>query len=198
MNMRRYIAMLLFGIATTPLLAQWPSSVSTHWDDSFVAWEVFAPVDSMEDEDGKFVVEETQVGELKLRWLNIRDDWSEWDFDILGVEGTIRAKWKDDPTQWELRDYNGTVVTMRTAWGKDMNEWRVTDNNIALSLKSRWTNQADEWIVEDPTYGKFYMYTLQAGNPRDWAIEDTLLAEVTPAMRYALMFLVVYHSSPRQ
>jgi hypothetical protein len=188
---------LICAFSAQAALTQSPSLIRSRWSDSFVEWELLAPTDSTENEDGEWVVEESPVGEFKLRWLNVREDWSEWDFDVSGLAGTIRARWKDDLTQWELRSYDGSVVTMRTVWGKELTEWRVTDNDISLNLKSRWTNQFDEWQVDDDTYGSFYIYTLRSRDPRDWAIEDKLREEVSPAIRLALTFLVVFHNSPR-
>lgn len=181
--------------------AQVLSGISTRWSDSFVEWEVYAmasdSTEAADDEDSEAADEEL-YGELKLRWLNVRDDWSEWDY-TLGEEerGTIKMKWKDDPTHWELRTYSGAVVTMRTAWTNDMTEWRVTDNTISLTFRSRWTNQFDEWLVQDNTRGTFYLYTLRQGDPRDWAIEDGLDSSVSQPMKMALIFLTIFQSSPR-
>ena len=147
-------------------------------------------------EEGEEPPQET-IGELKLRWLNVRDDWSEWDFEVFGQRGTIRQKWKDDLTNWELRTYDGDVITMRAAWANDLNEWRITNNDFSLTLKSRWTNQLDEWLVQDPSRGRFYMYTMRQRDPRDWAIEDNLDETVSLPMRLAMMFIIVFHGSPR-
>jgi hypothetical protein len=192
-------ALLFFCLSANALRAQAPvfSSVSTRWNDSFVEWEIFVtPPDAPPAEAGEDVEEEF-FGELKLRWLNMRDDFSEWDYEIGGVRGTIRQKWKDDPTQWELRSYDGSVVSMRIAWPGDFTEWRVTDNTTTLTLKSRWTNQLDEWLVQDASLGKFYLYTLRARDPRDWAIEDDLDESVSESMRFALIFLTLANSAPR-
>ncbi|HNE29092.1 MAG: hypothetical protein U0U46_11220 [Saprospiraceae bacterium] len=176
------------------------SGVSSRWSDSFVEWEIYAvSADTSaaeEDEESDYPDEET-VGELKLRWLNLRDDWTDWDFQYGELRGTIRQKWKDDLNQWELRTYNGDVITMRTAWANDFKEWRVTDNSMSLNLRSRWTNQLDEWLVDDPNRGRFYLYTLRERDPRDWAIEDNLDESVTPAMKMALIFLTVFNGSPK-
>jgi hypothetical protein len=189
------------------LAALWPdtgssqafSSIRTRWSDSFVEWELLGYEDDLPPEDGadSEEMDEVIIGDLQLRWLNVRDDWSEWDFRLGEERGTIRMKWKDNPTEWELRTYNGDVVTMRAAWAGDLSEWRVTDNSLSLQLRSRWTNQFDEWLVDDPTYGRFYLYTFRRQDPRDWAIEDRLAEKVTPAMKLALIFLTVFHGTPR-
>lgn len=158
------------------------------------------PADSIQAEKAPapMPLQEQRYGELKLRWLNVRDDWSEWDFELGGERGTIRAKWKDDPTQWELRTYSGAIVSMRTMWPNDNTQWRVTDNSISLVLKSRWTNQLDEWLVDDREYGKLYLYTLRQQDPRDWAIEDEMQPTVSTPMKLAMVFLSIFQSTPKR
>ena len=185
--------------------AQTITSVSTRWSDSFVEWEVFAVMpqqaageeEDAGEEEADSGPEEERYGEFKLRWLNVRDDFSEWDYELGGERGTIRQKWKDDPSQWELRSYDGNVITMRTMWSNDLTEWRVTDNSITLNLRSKWKNQFDAWLVDDAVRGRFYLYTYTERDPRDWAIEDDLDAEVSPAMKMALIFLTVFCGSPK-
>ena len=199
--MKNWIGLVFCLFCTgAPAFAQNLSGISARWSDSFVEWELFAPApDSLQtvNDDGEQeeLVEEA-VGELKLRWLNLRDDWTEWDFSLGDERGTIRMKWKDDPSQWELRTYSGSVVSMRASWRNDLTEWRVTDNSIALTLKTRWSGQLDEWLVQDNTRGTFYMYTLYEGDPRDWAIEESLDETVSGPMKMALVFLGVFHASP--
>ena len=198
-KMRPGLLFLLLAFAFR-LSAQSLHTVSTKWGDSFAEWEIYAvalPDSTDEDSTEMAMPEETLFGTLKLRWLNVRDDWSEWDFDLDGERGTIRMKWKDDPTQWELRTYSGAVVTMRTAWPNDKTQWRITDNQVTLLLKSRWTNQLDEWLVDDASHGKFYLYTLQRQDPRDWAVEDDLGSEVSMPMRLALIFVTLFQSTPK-
>lgn len=185
---------LLWGFGAS---AQTLSGVSTRWSDSFVEWEVFAWPETTGDEENQEKPDEEKVGEFKQRWGALRDDWSEWDYELFGERGTIRVKWKDDPTHWELRSETGQVITMRTTWGKNLNDWRVTDNDFALSLQSRWTNQLDDWQVDDRNRGTFQMRTLRRGDPRDWDIDDRLSEEVSLPMKTALIFLVFFHSSPR-
>ena len=188
-------SLLLALLLSQNLSAQAISGVSSRWSDSFVEWEIFIQPEMISGEDEP--PEEELYGELKLRWLNVREDWSEWDFELGGRRGTIKQRWKDDPSQWELRTYDGEVVTMRTAWAGDFGEWRVTDNSVTLSLKSRWTNQFDEWLVQDTNRGRFYIYTMRRQDPRDWAIEDELDETVSDPMRLALIFLTIYNASPK-
>lgn len=204
--MRHGLIFLCLWLITFTAQAQTLSSVSTRWSDSFVEWEIYAvmPQDSTETDEGEEEEADSEApteelyGEFKLRWLAIRDDWTEWDFELGEQRGTIRQKWKDDPTQWELRTYSGDVVTMRTMWTNDLTEWRVTDNSTTLNLKSKWKNQFDEWLVDDPTRGIFYMYTYSERDPRDWAIEDSLSSDVSEPMKLALIFLTVFCASPKQ
>ena len=195
-----WLPLLAFaGLGPLRAHTQTLSSISARWSDSFVEWALYIPAPDTvqtEDDDSEAAAEE-EYGELKLRWLNMRDDWSEWDFNLGEERGTIKMKWKDDPTQWELRTYSGAVVTMRASWSNDLSEWRVTDNAISISLRSRWTSQYDEWLVQDPTRGTFYLYTLVEGDPRDWKIEDNFDETLSQPMKMAMIFLTVFHSTPR-
>lgn len=195
--MKRLLLLLLLLPGCLPsAFTQTISTVSTHWNDSFVEWDIYAAPDAANTEEEEEPDEEL-YGELQLRWLNLKDDFSEWTYELGGQRGTIRQKWKNDPTQWELRTYDGNIITMKAPWSNDLSEWRVTDNSFSLTLKSRWTNQFDEWIVEDARRGRFYVYTLHSGDPRDWAVEDSLNEEVSEPMKMALVFLVIFHSSPK-
>ncbi len=203
----RFLLLIMSFWLVAAVQAQTLSSVSTRWSDSFVEWEIYAvmPQDTSEtadaeddDEEDSEAPQEEYHGELKLRWLNVRDDFSEWDYELGDERGTIRQKWKDDLTQWELRSYSGNVVTMRTMWSNDLTEWRVTDNSITLNLKSKWKNQFDEWLVDDSTRGQFYLYTYYDRDPRDWAIQDSLNEDVSESMKMALIFLTVFNASPKQ
>jgi hypothetical protein len=188
--------LLLLSCCLSHLLAaQNISTVSARWSDSFVEWDIFTPAAAAEQDEE---MQEEQYGELKLRWLNIREDFSEWTYELGGQRGTIRQKWKNDPTQWELRTYTGDIITMKAPWSNDRTEWRVTDNSLSLTLKSRWANQFDEWLVDDPRRGTFYLYTLHTGDPRDWAVEDKLNEEISEPMKMALVFLVIFQCSPKQ
>jgi hypothetical protein len=200
MMMKKLLALGVVYCSFLPLQAQQLSSISTRWNDSFVAWEIFTqiPRDTSEVADEEETPEEERNGEIKQRWLNVRDDWSEWDYQFRDEQGTIKVKWKDNPREWELRSYDGHIITMRTAWSNDFSEWRITDNGVSLILKSRWTSQFDEWLVDDPKRGRFYMYTLRQGDPRDWAIEDNLDASVSESMKLALVFITIFNTSPRQ
>ncbi len=191
--------LLLLALIPLHLSAQSLSSAHTRWLNSFVEWELYAwDPDSMDyDEEEGETPREVVFGDMKLRWLMIREDWTDWEFTMPDGRGTIRLKWKDDPTQWELRTYSGAVVTMRALWPDDLTEWRVTDNNISLTLRSRWKNQFDEWRVDDPARGTFYMRTFYEQDPRDWAIDDNLHSSVSVPLKIALAFLVLFHSSPR-
>ncbi|MDX1912685.1 MAG: hypothetical protein SFV22_14435 [Saprospiraceae bacterium] len=185
----------LFSFA---LRAQAPviTTVSSRWQNSFVEWDIFSSIRPEELEEGEEADEE-YYGEMKLRWLNVRDDFSEWDYELGGQRGTIRQKWKDDPQQWELRSYTGVVITMRTTWNNDFKEWRVSDNAISLNIRSKWTNQLDEWELRDSQHGSFYLYTLRTRDPRDWAIDDRLSPDISEEMKLAMIFLAIFHSTPK-
>jgi hypothetical protein len=175
----------VFLLLFLPLLAeaQYLTGIATRWNDSFVEWLFFT-----ENED--------EEGELKMRW-QLQNDWTQWEYRLNDQYGTIKLKWRDNLNEWELRGGN-KIVTARTLWTDDPREWRITNNNKSLTLKSKWSNQSDEWELRSSNYGNFIMYTNWERDPRDWVIIDELSEEISLEMKMMLIFIVVYHSSPKQ
>ena len=87
--MRHLFVLLLLSLPTIGF-TQTISTVSSRWSDSFVEWDIFSASTVADDEEAT----EEAYGELKLRWLNLRDDFSEWTYELGGQRGTIRQKWK--------------------------------------------------------------------------------------------------------
>lgn len=175
------LSIFLFAILPFWVSAQELTGIATYFDDSFRQWIFYT---DWEDEEGQ----------LELRW---EDNWGEWDYRLNDDFGTIELKWRDKPDEWELRG-NNKIVTARTLWRGDFREWRVTDNHVTLTLRSRFTNQMDEWELRSSNNGKFRMVTNWERDPRDWIIEDGLDEKVSFEMKMMLMFITVFHSSPRQ
>lgn len=178
---------VLFFVLPFFVKAQYLTAISSRYDDSFIEWRFYAENEAAEEEEG----------ELKIRWQIREDDWSEWDYRIGEVFGTIKMKWKDNPEEWELRG-NNLIVSARTLWPRDFREWRISDGTTSVTLKSKWTNQADEWLLRDTDSGNFSMYTNYERDPRDWVIVDELNDEVSFEMKLMMMFIVVFNSTPRQ
>ncbi len=168
-------------LATFNAPAQVLTGVSTKWSDSFREWIIYT------DEEG---VE----GELRQRWA-ANDDWTEWEYRLGDVNGTIRIKWRDNPNEWELRGGN-EIVTLRTRWPNDSREWRIEGKGRFI-LKSRFGNIRDEWMLENSRLGAFGMVTNWEGDPRDWSIHDDLDESVSLPTRMAMVFTVVFNSVPK-
>lgn len=196
-----YMFKLLFtSLLLTSATAMWSqplSSVATKWADSFVAWDLYGLEKDTSNADEP-VYEEVQIGTLQQRWIDVREDWTEWDFTLNGQDGTIKIKWKNDPSQWELRTFDGDIVTMKTIWSGDYTEWRITNNSLSFDLKSRYTNDYGEWSVANNKHGDFKVSVASFNDPRDWNITDEMDDEVVPALKLAMLFIVIYHASPKQ
>ncbi|MDX1476607.1 MAG: hypothetical protein R3301_02840 [Saprospiraceae bacterium] len=156
--------------------------VGTRWSDSFREWE-FRTVD------------EYRTGRLDLRW-RLRDDWTEWDYRMGDTTATMRLKWGDDPNLWEIRAL-GVTVTARTMWSNDFRQWRLDDGTHRIVWKTRYGNQVEDWEVRSDEHGYFAVYTYWEGDPRDWVVHDELSADVSYAMRLAMIFLTLVHSTPK-
>ena len=183
MAVKQCLPIFIWCLLSLSLEAQNLTSVVSRWDDSFIEWYFYT-----ENED--------EEGELKMRW-QLQNDWSEWEYRLNDYNGTIKLKWRDNPNEWELRG-NNKIVTARTLWNNDLREWRITDNSKTLTLKSKWGNQLDEWELRDSPKGNFYMYTTTERDPRNWEIADELNADISFQMKMMLMFIVAFHSSPKQ
>jgi hypothetical protein len=192
-------AILGFLFLAHVLPAQQLSGVSTQWSDSFVSWDLFTFETTVPETDTtKAEVEEVKIGELKQRWLDAREDWTEWDFNLDERQGTIKLKWKSDPSSWELRTFDGDIVTMKTIWNDDFTQWRISNGSFSLDLRSRYTSDYGEWNVADKKRGNYQIAVQYINDPRDWVIDDQLDEEVPVSMKMAMVFIVIYHSSPRQ
>ena len=191
-SMKKTAFSILFTLfLAVPGFTQHLTDARTRWADSFVEWILYSTPDTAQNEEPQ--PEET--GKLALRWPNSHD-FSEWDIEQDDLRGTIKQKWKNDPNRWELRA-DGEAITIKTRWDGDFTEWKITDDTRTLHLKTRF-NSPDEWLTTSSEFGRFYMYSLFRGDPRDWAIEDDLSPEISRAMRLAMVFVVLFQSSPKE
>lgn len=168
--------------AGAALSAQNIVGVGTRWSDSFREWIVHTG-----DED--------RTGTLELRW-RLSDDWTEWDFRLGDTTASIRMKWEDDPNLWQI-DCLGTTVTARTTWHNDFRSWRLSDGIHSVTWASRYSNILEEWETRGSRAGTFQMYTYWEGDPREWVIFDELDPDISYAMRIAMIFIALYHSTPK-
>ncbi|MEQ8704370.1 MAG: hypothetical protein RIC19_10645 [Phaeodactylibacter sp.] len=191
--MKVFHAVLLLLCTTAALPAQTPltkpltdtaalTGMATRWNDSFAEWDIFT-------------TETESRGELRLASV-AQDDWSRWQYRIGEGVGTIRQKWPDNPNEWEARGDNA-IATARTIFRNNFREWRVTDGTHTVTLRTRYQNLAEDWALQSERHGWFEMYTAYEGDLRDWIIVDELSEEVPLPMRVLLVFLVVYHSTPK-
>lgn len=154
----------------------------TYWDDSFNEWIIYTGREGYE-------------GKLERRW-NIGDQWGEWDFRLGDTTASIQLKWPDDPNIWEIHSL-GVTVTARTLWSGDFRHWRLHDGEHSLTLQSRYGNLLEDWSLRDNRAGEFRIYTYYEGDLRDWVVLNELNEDVSFAMRLALVFLTIYHSTPK-
>jgi len=168
----------------TPFItnAQWLTGLQSYYSDDFREWTIFTDDEEVE-------------GELNMRW-KFQNDWSEWDYTIGDLTGTIRATFANDPSQFEIRG-DGNTITARRLFANDFREWRITNNETTIVFKTKWGNTTDEWTVRDNKKGEFSMKTAWTNDPRDWEIEDYLDDDVNLQMKVAMVFIAMYHSVPK-
>ncbi|MCB0687841.1 MAG: hypothetical protein KDC53_15000 [Saprospiraceae bacterium] len=163
-------------------LAQELVGLSTRWDDSFAEWVIYTEGGDVE-------------GEITMKWP-LKGDWSEWNFRIGELSGTIQVKWKNDPNLWEVRSDN-QIITIRTIWKDDWRQWEVKNGDVSLDVKSRWANILEEWTADDDRYGSMKLYTSWEGDLRDWVVEDQLNEQITLPTKIALAFIPVFYATPK-
>ena len=64
-------------------------------------------------------------------------------------------------------------------------------------MKSRWSNNFNEWQLKNGKYGEFDIFAEWEGDPREWAVEEDLDEEISIHMKIAILFIVTFHSSPK-
>lgn len=174
---------VVFSFAVLELSAQTQIlGLGTRWSDSFREWEIQTNHDDVE-------------GYLKLRWA-FQDNWSEWDLRVGDTTATIRQKWENDPDLWEISAL-GVTVTARTTWRGDFKSWRLSDGKHQLTWKSRYANMLGEWELRDQQYGNYLVHTYYERDPRDWVVIDEMDPDISYAMRLAMIFLAIYHATPK-
>ncbi len=129
-----------------------------------------------------------------MTWQN-QNDWSQWEYSLGDFNGTIKMTFTNQPGQWDIRG-GGTVITAKAKWANDWREWRITDNSTTLTFKTKWGNSFDKWVLRDTDHGSFEVSTLWNGDPREWEIIDELDEDISLPMKMAMLFVVIYHSSP--
>lgn len=183
--MKNILFFISILIASSSLSAQqWLMGIETSWSDSFVEWEVYT-----EDEEAE--------GKLELRWKN-QLDWSAWEYDIDGERGQIQQASAYKPDEWELRDDNNHLITIRPKWRNDMTEWKITNNDQTFIFRSRWRNNRNEWELKNDTYGQFNIRAAWDDDPRRWNIYDELNEDIPLSFKMAMVFVATFYSSPKQ
>lgn len=182
MKLESFFTILFVLLGSYSLKAQSIIGLSTNWSDSFSEWTIYTD-------------DEEITGDLKLQWL-ADNDWTDWRFSIGDDVGRVKMKWNDDPNQWELRA-QGQVITIRTVWRNDPSRWRITDNRHSFTMTSKWRNLPYEWKLQESKWGEFEVYMTQEPDPRDWDIYDNLSDEISMPIKMAMIFITVYHSTPK-
>jgi hypothetical protein len=170
--------LILFAFSTVS--AQFMTEITTKRPNNFTEWEIYTEKE-----------EDFPTGELRWQY-NMQGDFSDWEYDVERNNGSIRLKWKNDPTQWEFRG-DGTLIHARIIYPNDFTEWRITDN-----VMSTYRNDLSEWRVEDEQYGKFLIRVKYQNDARTWEIFDELSKEIPFTMKMAMVFTAVYHSVPKR
>lgn len=181
--MKKLFSFLYFILFLFNLSAQEIIGVSARYDDSYREWDIY--------DDSEAI-----IGEFSQRW-QMNDNWKEWDLRFGDASGSVRQKWKSDPSRWELR-LDGETISIKMHYPNDPNQWIITNDRISLEYSTRMPYNSNEWRSNSKTYGNFEMIMLNENDPRDWEIFDELSEDITPAMRLATIFITLMVSCPKE
>jgi hypothetical protein len=182
--MIRILQVLLFIFVFTTVDAQQLGGIFTRFEDDLSEWIIM-------DEAGN------EAGSLKMRWA-IQGDITYWDYTFGEHSGEIRARWRDNFSEWEVHG-DGFIITMRQIWRDIATEWRLTDDeDHTFTFVTRWANTPEEWeLREKQQFGRFEVFTAWEGDPRDWVIIDELHPNVPVPMRMGMTFLPILLMIPK-
>lgn len=154
----------------------------TQFNNSFREWVIYTDDDDLR-------------GELRMRWT-FQDDWTTWDWRVGDVAATIEQKWAEDPNLWVIR-CEGVTVNAKTAWPGEFRRWKLNDGNHQINWESKYANQKDEWDIDASGDSPFQVHTYRQGDPREWVVVDKMPADVSTAMKVAMIFLTLHFSTPK-
>ena len=177
--------LLLFSLlsnASSDFSAQKIVGLQNVWQDSYREWVIYTDSSDVE-------------GSLSITW-ELANDWTEWDFEIDEFIGSAKLKYKNDPGFWEFRSVN-EIITAKTVWSNDFTEWRLSDGDHIIKLKSKYRDLPIIWYSEGENYGYIDIFMEFEDDPGIWIVEDELDANISPLYRMALIFISLFHSTPR-
>lgn len=155
--------------------------VETEWSDSFKEWKIHSEGDSLE-------------GKLEMLW-KINNDWTQWTFEFGELTGRINQKF-NNPEFWEIRA-GDEIITAKTVWSGDRSAWRFTDGKHIIRLKSKYYDLPWLWYSKGEEHGYIDIYREYEEDPRLWLVDDFLDEEISVSYKIALIFITLYHSTPK-
>lgn len=156
-------------------------ALETKWQDSYKEWGVYTEGDSIN-------------GNLELTW-ELDNDWTQWKFDIGDLMGSVKLRNRNQ-NFWEFRS-EGKTITARPIWTNDLSEWRLTDGSHIIKLKTKYRDQPYVWYSVGEEYGYIDVYMEYENEPGYWLVEDYLNEEISLLYRFAIIFISIFHSTPK-
>ena len=182
MMLRLSCILFTLGLWSLSAQAQVITQISTLWDDRVDQWVIYTDNEDLE-------------GLIELRWP-LREDLSEWKYELDELSGIIKQTWKGNPNSWEVIPYDGPRIIAKTIWQNDFSEWKITQGNKIYRFKSKYPSQRFEWELSKGKQDEFYIYMINEADPRDWSVED-YIEDGSLDLSIAMSFVAIYNSLPR-
>lgn len=177
--MKKYLASFLFLFFITVGFSQEViTGYSTYYDDSFRKWIVYS---------------DRGEGLLELVWP-LQNDWSEWAFRLGQHSGTLRSTWNNTFDQWTVT-VDGVEFRARTVFQGDYRRIEVRGEDIVMTLDFQEFDESWEGKAY-PDY-EIVIYTHNAGDRRDWDVEQYSNYEIPLGFQVAATFLPILFVTPK-
>ena len=114
------------------------------------------------------------------------DDFNQWSFAYMGLEGTIKTVNPNDFTQWTVE---GTDITMSNA-EEDFNDWVILGEGHTIGMT---TTNWNTWVITGALISG--ISTTDTDDFNEWEIQSGDWTQFSPYYRAATVFVSVLSSS---
>jgi hypothetical protein len=115
-----------------------------------------------------------------------QNDWNNWHFTYLGLEGDLETQTSGDYTSWKL---TGLDITLTNSNG-NYNNWVLSGEDKTLVVESsNW----DTWAISGSLVSG--ISTTDTGDFSEWVIQGGDWTSFSPQYRAAVVFISVFSSS---
>ena len=114
------------------------------------------------------------------------DDWNNWSYAYLGLEGEINTLNTNDFTNWKIANTGITITNTDGSY----NNWTVTGDGRTINLT---TTNWNTWVLNGSVIGG--ISTTDTDDFSEWELQGGDWTSIGPQMRAATVFISVFSSA---